>query len=168
MLTDHRNSKQRTINKTRAAGLGFVFIRIHVDSSWNVMAHGEPRRGKWWGNCRMQCVVSTLHTTSEHAVSSTISAPISVPIGRVKLLLLPGYYMVTAWLMSGYWLVTSCLLPCYLLVTNFLLPGYSLLTTFLLPVYCLVTSGLLPSYCIFTAWLLLCYCLVVSWLLPGY
>jgi len=41
-----------------------------VESSWNVMAHGDAREGKWRGNWRMECVASTLHTTSEHGVSS--------------------------------------------------------------------------------------------------
>jgi hypothetical protein len=39
-----------------------------VESSWNVMAHGDARERKWRGNWRM--VASTLHTTSEHGVSS--------------------------------------------------------------------------------------------------
>jgi len=41
-----------------------------VESSWNVMAHGDAREGKWRGNWRMEWVVSTLHTTPEHGVSS--------------------------------------------------------------------------------------------------
>jgi hypothetical protein len=41
-----------------------------VESSWNVMAHGDAREGKWRGNWRMEWVASTLHTTSEHGVSS--------------------------------------------------------------------------------------------------
>jgi hypothetical protein len=41
-----------------------------IDSSWNVMAHGDAREGKWRGNWRMELVSSTLHTTSEHGVSS--------------------------------------------------------------------------------------------------
>jgi len=41
-----------------------------VESSWNVMAHGDAREGKWRGNWRMEWVTSTLHTTSEHGVSS--------------------------------------------------------------------------------------------------
>ena len=45
-----------------------------VDSSWNVMAHGDTRVGKWRGNWRMQWVASTLHTTSEHGVSSITTA----------------------------------------------------------------------------------------------
>jgi len=45
-----------------------------VDSSWNVMAHGAAREGKWRGNWRMQWVTSTLHTTSEYGVSSIITA----------------------------------------------------------------------------------------------
>ena len=45
-----------------------------VDSSWNVMAHGDAREGKWRGNWRMEWVASTLHTTSEHGVSSITTA----------------------------------------------------------------------------------------------
>ena len=45
-----------------------------VESSWNVMAHGDARKGKWRGNWRMEWVASTLHTTSEHGVSSITTA----------------------------------------------------------------------------------------------
>jgi hypothetical protein len=45
-----------------------------VESSWNVMAHGDAREGKWRGNWRMEWVASTLHTTSEHGVSSVTTA----------------------------------------------------------------------------------------------
>jgi len=38
------------------------------------MVHGAAREGKWKGNWRMQCVASTLHTTSEHGVSSITTA----------------------------------------------------------------------------------------------
>jgi len=41
-----------------------------VDSSWNVMAHGDAREGKWRGNWRVEWVANTLHTISEHGVSS--------------------------------------------------------------------------------------------------
>jgi hypothetical protein len=34
------------------------------------MAHGDALEGKWRGNWRVEWVVSTLHTTSEHGVSS--------------------------------------------------------------------------------------------------
>jgi len=36
------------------------------------MAYGNAREGKWRGNWRMEWVASTLHTTSEHGVSSII------------------------------------------------------------------------------------------------
>jgi len=36
-----------------------------VHSSWNVMAHGNAREGKWRGNWRMEWVANTLHTTSD-------------------------------------------------------------------------------------------------------
>ena len=45
-----------------------------VDSSWNMMAHGDAREGKWSGNWRMERVASTLHTTPEHGVSSITTA----------------------------------------------------------------------------------------------
>ena len=44
------------------------------DSIWNVMAHGDAQEGKWKGNWPMECVASTLHTTSEHDVSSITTA----------------------------------------------------------------------------------------------
>jgi hypothetical protein len=51
-----------------------LFSNTHIDtaaeSSWNVMAHGEAREGKWRGNWRTEWVESTLHTTSEQGVSS--------------------------------------------------------------------------------------------------
>ena len=45
-----------------------------VGSNWNVMAHADAREGNWRGNWRMEWVASTLHTTSEHGVSSITSA----------------------------------------------------------------------------------------------
>ena len=45
-----------------------------VASSWNAVAHGDAREGKWRGNWRMEWVASTLHTTSEHGVSSITTA----------------------------------------------------------------------------------------------
>ena len=41
-----------------------------LQSSWNVMAHGDALEEKWRGNWGMEWVSSTLHTTSEHGVSS--------------------------------------------------------------------------------------------------
>jgi len=41
-----------------------------LQSSWNVMAHGDARGGGWRGNWRMEWVASTLHTTSERGVYS--------------------------------------------------------------------------------------------------
>ena len=49
-------------------------IKAVLDSSWNVMARGDAREGKWKGNWRMEWVASTLHTTSEHGVSSITTA----------------------------------------------------------------------------------------------
>jgi len=76
-------------------------IRAFVDSNWNVMAQGDARKGKrrrnwrmsvcvalrrarsepggtpegkWRGNWRMEWVAGTLHTISEHGVSSITTA----------------------------------------------------------------------------------------------
>jgi len=38
------------------------------------MAHSDAREGKWRGNWRMEWVASTLHTTSEHGISSITTA----------------------------------------------------------------------------------------------
>jgi hypothetical protein len=46
----------------------------YVESSWNVMVHGDAWEGKWRGNWRMECVASTLRNTSEHGVSSITTA----------------------------------------------------------------------------------------------
>jgi hypothetical protein len=46
----------------------------YVESSWNVITHGDAREGKWRGNWRMEWVASTLQTTSEHGVSSITTA----------------------------------------------------------------------------------------------
>jgi len=45
-----------------------------VESSWNVIAHGDARETKCGGNWRMQWVASTLHTTSERGVSNITTA----------------------------------------------------------------------------------------------
>jgi len=49
-------------------------VSRYLRSSWNVMAHGYAREEKWMGNWRMDWVASTLHTTSEHGVSSITTA----------------------------------------------------------------------------------------------
>ena len=51
-----------------------VPLKRRLESSWNVMAHDDAREGMWGGNWRMQWVASTLHTTSEHGVSSISTA----------------------------------------------------------------------------------------------
>jgi len=47
---------------------------VYIESSWNAMAHGDAREGKWRRNWRMEWVASTLHFTSEHGVSSITTA----------------------------------------------------------------------------------------------
>ena len=48
--------------------------RFMVESGWNVMAHGDAREGKRRGTWRIEWIASTLHTTSEHGVSSITTA----------------------------------------------------------------------------------------------
>jgi len=54
--------------------LYIYYIKNVLDSSWNVMPHGDAREGKWRWNWQMERVASTLHTTSEHGVSSITTA----------------------------------------------------------------------------------------------
>jgi len=50
------------------------------------MAHGDAREGKWGGNWWKEWVASTLHTTSEHGVSSitTTDAQTSAASSRMN------------------------------------------------------------------------------------
>ena len=47
---------------------------LPVESNWNVMAHGDAREVKWRRNWRVEWVASTLHTTSQHGLSSITTA----------------------------------------------------------------------------------------------
>ena len=47
---------------------------VLLDSSRSVMAHDDAREGKRRGNWRIEWVASTLHTISEHGVSSITTA----------------------------------------------------------------------------------------------
>ena len=52
----------------------YLILNLCVESSWNVTAHGDARDGKWKGDWRMEWVAVTLHTTSEHGVSSVTTS----------------------------------------------------------------------------------------------
>jgi len=56
-----------------------------LDSSWNVMAHGDTWEGNWRGNWQMEWVANTLHTTSEHGVSSITTADAHTPTASSRL-----------------------------------------------------------------------------------
>ena len=68
---------------------------ITVDSSWNVMAHGDAQEGKWKGNWRMEWVANTLHTTSEHGVSSITTADAHTSAASSRLNWHPGRFKWT-------------------------------------------------------------------------
>ena len=50
-----------------------------------MIAHGDAREGKWRGNWRMQWEASTLHTTSEHGVSSIATADVHTSAASSRL-----------------------------------------------------------------------------------
>ena len=52
-----------------------------LQSSWNVMAHGDALEEKWRGNWGMEWVSSTLHTTSGLGVSSITTADARAHLG---------------------------------------------------------------------------------------
>ena len=70
-------------------------ISKEVDCSWNVMAHGDAGEGKWRGNWRMQWVVSTLHTTLEHGVSSITTADVHTSAAGSRLNWRPRWFKWT-------------------------------------------------------------------------
>ena len=49
---------------------------FQVESSWNVMAHGDAREGKWRGNWLIEWVATTLHTTPELQLMRTSRLPV--------------------------------------------------------------------------------------------
>jgi hypothetical protein len=53
--------RRPTLNSALDAVSSMPHGPVVVNSSWNVMAHGDAREGKWRGNWRMECVASTLH-----------------------------------------------------------------------------------------------------------
>jgi len=57
------------------------------------MAHGDAREGNWRGNWRMQWVASTLHTTSEHGVSSITTADAHTSAASSRLNWRPAAYL---------------------------------------------------------------------------
>jgi len=59
---------------TMALRLTLPLTYIWVESSWNMMGHGDAREGRWRENWRMELVASTIHTTSELGVSSITTA----------------------------------------------------------------------------------------------
>ena len=156
-----------------------VCICIHVESSWNVMAQCDAREGKWKGNCRLQWAASTLHTTSEHAVSSITTADAHTSAASSRL-----NWMPPANLNGLVRLVTKTKCMSFSCAITFqtqstapisipidgvnvwLLPGYYMVIARLLPSYCQAIPWLLPGYCLFLpviAWLLPGYCLIAAW-----
>jgi len=66
-----------------------------VESSWNVMTHGDAREGKWRGNWRMEWVTNTLHTTSEHGLPSITTADAHTSAASSRLNWLPRRFKWT-------------------------------------------------------------------------
>ena len=48
---------------------------IYVESSWNVMAHGDARAEKWRGNQWMEWAASKRHMTAEHRLARAVQTP---------------------------------------------------------------------------------------------
>ena len=75
-------------------------LSLFLGSSWNVIAHGDARQGKWRGVWRMRWVASTLHTTSEHGVSSITTADAHTSAASSRLNWRPPFRRKTK---SGFW-----------------------------------------------------------------
>jgi len=66
----------KIVRKYLPTNLYSSYYRL-VDSSWNVMAHGDAREEKWRGNWQLEWVASTLHTTSHRSSSATSERGVS-------------------------------------------------------------------------------------------
>jgi hypothetical protein len=77
------------VSRSPCTGTTLLFGRFFTasgeESSWNVMAHGDAREGKWRGNRRMEWISSTLYTTSEHGVSSITTADVHTSAASSRL-----------------------------------------------------------------------------------
>jgi len=160
------------------------------------MPHVDAREGNWRENWRMLSVASTLHTTSEHGVSSITTAdaltsavssqlnwrPPADLNGLVRFAErrnlvpagVPSHFKRSLllhrllYLFKG-WSPGYYLVTVYFfLVTAWLLPGYFLVIYPLIPGSYLVTARLLPGHSLVTSWLLPGYCQVTFWLLLCY
>jgi len=60
------------------------------------MAHSDAREGKWRGNWRREWVASTLHTTSEHGVSSITTADTHASAASSRLNWRPRRFKLTS------------------------------------------------------------------------
>ena len=76
------------------------------------MAHGDAREGKWRGNWWMELVASTLHTTSEHGVSSITTADAHTSAASSQLKWRPRRFKWT----RPFWGKTKCVLCTYAIV----------------------------------------------------
>ena len=56
-----------------------------VESSWNVMAHGDGREGKWRGKLANGVGSQYSHTTSVHGVSSITTADAHITAANSRL-----------------------------------------------------------------------------------
>ena len=74
ILVTTEQPSNRSSSQTNALRMWYYAPWPVLESSWNVMTHGDTQEGKWRGNWWMEWVASTLHTTSEHGVSSITTA----------------------------------------------------------------------------------------------
>jgi len=52
--------------------VGYLECITEVQSSWNVMTHGDAREENWRGNKRMEWVTSKRHMTAEHRLARAV------------------------------------------------------------------------------------------------
>jgi hypothetical protein len=67
-----RNTNTHTPRKFRHQ-ISFLQIRSsEIESSWNVMTHGDAREEKWRTDKRMEWVASKRHVTAEHRLARAV------------------------------------------------------------------------------------------------
>ena len=68
----HRGGSLISLHVKKVFSFPSVRTSSVVESSWNVMAHGDARAGKWRGNKWMEWIASKRHTTAEHRLARAV------------------------------------------------------------------------------------------------
>jgi len=86
-------------------------LNRNIESSWNVMAHGDTQEEKWRGNKRMEWVTSKCHMTAERRLAQavqTLQADVYSSPASSRLNWRPPQYLSLCWKNHKYGYQKDC------------------------------------------------------------